>query len=493
MVRIEQDRSRVLAGIKRNADVVGSTMGPWGMNVTVDFGTGMATFKDGVSVSKLMAFDDVWENLGSALVSAACRRTVEEAGDGTTATAVLTAAFCQIPESGFAVEQKIRKAVDRALEMIHEMSVPVVAQDGTIDGTLLRSVATISANGREDLGEMIGGMAERLGVYGQISVEEGTKLEAEVLNGYSYPGKVLAHQFNNKPGRLEVEECMVVLINEEVDALNKIAPVLKSYNSLDKKMPLVIVVGGMSGQALSTLAGNIDRFRAGQSPNEIYVVSAPSFGEERHQMMEDLSAIAKCPVFNHMRGMELSRFGRKDFGKVDRVKVTGSRVFIFGDVPTPHIEELKEIPGSDKRLAMLTGGIGVIRVGGATEMEVANDRELVEDAVRAVYSAMDGGVVPGCGRCLELVAHEFIKDKNLDFMAKALMAPANRIWENKGEKYLGSGRDDQWIIYPPRTDMPMNLWDYGIVDPAKVVSSAVKNAASAAIQFLTTNNFLSYR
>lgn len=491
MVRIETDRGKVLAGVMRNADVVGSTMGPWGMNVTVDFGQGMATFKDGVSVSKLMAFDDVWENLGSALVSAACRRTVEEAGDGTTATAVLTAALCQIPEYGFEVEQKIRRAVDRALEVIRDMSVPVVTHENDIDGALLRSVATISANGREDLGEMIGGMAERLGLYGQISVEEGVKLEAEVLNGYSYPGKVLAHQFNNKPGRLEVEDCMVVLINEEIDALNKIAPVLKAYNSMEKKPPLVVIVGGMSGQALSTLAGNIDRFRGGQSPNEIYVVSAPAFGEERHQMMEDLSAIAGCPVFNHMRGMELGRFGRKDFGHVERVKVTGSRVFVFGEAPQEHIDRLKEIPGSDKRLAMLTGGIGVIRVGGATEMEVANDRELVEDAVRAVYSAMDGGVVPGCGRCLELVAYEIMKE--YPFMSKALLAPAERIWANKGQKYVGSGTQHQWVIYPPGDTGELDLWKSGVVDPAKVVSSALKNAASAAIQYLTTNNFLSYR
>ena len=290
MVRLEQDSGKVLAGIRRNADVVGSTMGPHGRNVTVDFGQGMATFKDGVSVSKLMSFDDVWENLGSAMVSAACRRTVEEAGDGTTATAVLTAALCETSERGFAVEARLREAVSRVVAPVAAMSVPVV-RDGVIDADMLRHVATISANGREDIGGMISDMASRLGVHGQISVEDGLALEAEVLQGYSYPGKVLAHQFLNRPGRLDVEDCLVVLINEELDSLNKIAPVLKAYNSLEKKEPLVMVVGGMSGQALATLAGNIERFRGGQSANEIYVVSAPSFGEERHQMMEDMSVL----------------------------------------------------------------------------------------------------------------------------------------------------------------------------------------------------------
>lgn len=486
MVRIEQDSAKVLAGIRRNADVVGSTMGPHGRNVTVDFGSGMATFKDGVSVSKLMAFDDVWENLGSALVSAACRRTVEEAGDGTTATAVLTAALCDTNARGFEVEQELRQVVDAVIEEVNKLAIPVI-RDGHIDGRMLRDVATISANGRKDLGEMIGGMAERLGVYGQISVEDGVALEAEVLQGYSYPGKVLAHQFYNKPGRLEVEDCLVVLINEELDSLNKIAPVLKAYNSLEKKEPLVIVVGGMSGQALATLAGNIERFRGGQSQNEIYVVSAPSFGEERHQMMQDMSVLCGCPVFNHMRGSELGRFGRKDFGRAEKVKFSSGRVFVFSSVDiSEYVGTLKEIAGTDKRLAMLTGGIGVIRVGGATEMEVASDRELVEDAVRAVYSAMDGGVVPGAGRCLEYIADKLDLE---GYVGEALKSPAKRLWQNAGIPYSNLISEDPWKGWVGNVD----LMEKGIVDPAKVVCSSLKNAMSAAVQYLTTNYFLSYR
>ena len=233
-------------------------------------------------------------------------------------------------------------------------------------------------------------------------MEAGSVLEGEVLPGYGYTGRVYAREFLNRGGDLVLENPRVVLINEDVTDMRKLARVLE-WNQKSSG-PLVLVCGGAGGQALASLAAHIGQGGA------IYMVSAPEFGELRHEMMADLGAICGCVVYNHMRGVELKDFGRLNvrgsdgsesaFGRCDRIEVKGGRVFVFGSAPAEYVSGVTD----PRRLALLSGGVGVIRVGGATEMEVTADRELVDDAVRAVYSAMDGGVVPGAGRMLSWCA-----------------------------------------------------------------------------------------
>jgi chaperonin GroEL len=314
---------------------------------------------------------------------------------------------------------------------------------------------------------------------------------------------VLAHQFFNGANKLELENCRVVLVNEEIQKIEKLKEVLGKnvarLNKIEAKIkelraktdrsyeaeiselqaqagPLVIVCGATGG-ALSTLAGNIQRFKNGEKVPEIYLVSLPEFGEERHEMMDDMAAIYGTRVFNHMRGMELKTFVDADFGS-GRLSVKNGMVFCFSDRNIDsHIEFVKE-QGRAKRLALLTGGIGIIRIGGETELESTNNQEIIDDTVRAVGSAMESGVVPGGGRCLESLG------------IKWLRGPKEQIWKN-ADKKCPVEKCSPWrgrVIGGEEVD----LLKEGIIDPAKVVISSVRSAGSAAIQFMTTKYFLKY-
>lgn len=491
MVQINDDKSKVYEGILANADIVGSTMGPYGRNVTVDLGHGMATFKDGVSVSKLMRFEDPWARMGSHIVVSGCRRTVELAGDGTTATAVLIRELCKMDYS----EDHIRTMVEILTEKIRKVAIPIMDGDKIFEDKLYQ-VARISANGREDIAKIITDVRMKIGKYGSVMVEHGDRLESEVVAGYAYKGGVPAHQFVNIGNRLELKQCRVVLINQEVSKLADINPILarnlkriekKNLVKLDPnalpehKIPLVIITN-MSGGALSSLAGNIQRLRAGENVPEVYVVSLPEFGEKRHEMMDDMAAIFDTRVFNHMRGVEIQDFKDADFG-TGHIEAKGGRVFCFGhsgERLDAHIEYVKSI-NNTQRLALLTGGIGIIRIGGETEMEITNNQEIIDDTVRSVASAMEEGVVPGGGRMLETLAAEY---------GDWLRGPKEQIWANAGVKCpketceLWKGK----VIHGSE----VNLWDEGIIDPAKVVIASITSAASASIQFLTTKYFLKY-
>lgn len=491
MVQINEDKSKVYEGIKANADIVGSTMGPFGRNVTVDLGHGMATFKDGVSVSKLMRFDDPWARMGSHIVVSGCRRTVELAGDGTTATAVLIRELCKTDFS----EDHIRAMVEILTEKIQEVAIPIMDGD-EINREKLYSIAHISANGREDIAKIITDVRMEIGRYGSVMVEHGDRLESEIVSGYAYKGGVPAHQFLNKGNRLELKKCRVVLINEEISKIEKIKQVLarnvvritnknvvrlKDDNLPEHKIPLVIITN-MSGGALSSLAGNIQRLQNGEQVPEIYVVSLPEFGEKRHEMMDDLAAIFDTRVFNHMRGVEVRDFTDADFGD-GHIEVKGGRVFCFGkpserlDKQIAHVKSIN----NPQRLALLTGGIGIIRIGGETELEIANNQEIIDDAVKSVASAMEEGVVPGGGRMLETLAAEY---------GEWLRGPKEQIWANAGVKCP----KETCELWRGRTidGSEVNLWDEGIIDPAKVVIASITSAASASIQFLTTKYFLKY-
>jgi len=474
MITINDDKKEVYAGIQKNADIVGSTMGPYGRNVTVDLGHGMATFKDGVGVSKLMKFSNPWERMGSHIVTTACRRTVELAGDGTTATAVLVRELCK----EFKKESELRDEIDMICERIRALAIPIV-RNGVIDRGMLYDIAMISSNGRADISKLITDVRMKIGVYGQIKVEHGDKLESEILSGYAYRGNVLAHQFFNGANKLELENCRVVLVNEEIQKIEKLKEVLGKNAARVAKGPTepLVIVCGATGGALSTLAGNIQRFKNGEKVPEIYLVSLPEFGEERHEMMDDMAAIYGTRVFNHMRGMELKTFVDADFGS-GRLSVKNGMVFCFSDRNIDsHIEFVKE-QGRAKRLALLTGGIGIIRIGGETELEATNNQEIIDDTVRAVGSAMESGVVPGGGRCLESLG------------IKWLRGPKEQIWKNAGIK-CPVEKCSPWrgrLIGGEEVD----LLQEGIIDPAKVVISSVRSAGSAAIQFMTTKYFLKY-
>lgn len=541
-VQILDNKERVLRGLNMNADIVGSTLGPRGRNVGISFqGKGMLFVKDGVTVSRQIYLDDPWEQIGSGMVQSACSGTVDAAGDGTTTTALLLQAMVKLCGArGFDVERGVRQAIKDVQAEIEKGSRKIVNGED-LDYEALRHVAWISANGREELVIPVIEMFRQLGRYGQIYVEQGStsNTETEVLNGYVYEGETHGGRyFFNRGDHLDLEECYVVIINEEVTEFAQISEVIGKYH---EKMlrnpkaakPLVIFGAIFSGQALASLAGNIQAAtrnpkawaeanprlaQAGITAEKamIYPVSLPGQGDERHQMLIDMAALTGAEVFNHLRGTPLKHFGvrvkdngKKEpedhFGVARRVRVSNGRVYLFadgehdgGEEKAKLIEFLKtqEDPLSKKRLSKLKGGIGVIRVGAASELERGNFAEVVDDMVRALYSAIDGGVSAGAGVTLSYVREKMLAEPATEYDAgyqavvDSLRAIQGKLFENSGEiPPANPACPDIWTGHVAGEGL-VNCWDAGILDPTNVLKAAVENAARSAILFFTTNYYI---
>ncbi|HEJ9414463.1 chaperonin GroEL [Proteus mirabilis] len=505
-------RNKMLRGVNVLADAVKVTLGPKGRNVVLDksFGAPVIT-KDGVSVAREIELEDKFENMGAQMVKEVASKANDAAGDGTTTATVLAQAI--IAEGLKAVaagmnpmdlKRGIDKAVVGAVEELKKLSVPCS------DTKAIAQVGTISANSDETVGTLIAQAMEKVGKEGVITVEEGTGLEDEldVVEGMQFDRGYLSPYFINKPetGTAELENPFILLVDKKVSNIRELLPVLEGVAKANK--PLLIIAEDVEGEALATLVVNNMRGIV-----KVAAVKAPGFGDRRKAMLQDIAILTNGTVISEEIGMELEKATLEDLGQAKRVVINkdtttiidglGEQEAISGRVA--QIRQQIEDATSDydreklqERVAKLAGGVAVIKVGAATEVEMKEKRARVDDALHATRAAVEEGVVAGGGTALVRVANalrEMTGDNEeqtvgIRVALRAMEAPMRQIVANAGEEpsvvvndvKAGQGN----YGYNAATEAYGDMIEMGILDPTKVTRSALQFAASIAGLMITT-------
>ncbi len=513
MMFSQEARQQILEGLSKLADAVKVTMGPTGRNVILQksFGAPRVT-KDGVSVSKEIELPEPFENIGAKLINQVASKTSDVVGDGTTAATVLAEAIFRegfrSASSGanpMAIKRGIEMAVVAAVEAIKSLSIKVRSNDD------LAKVATISANGDEEIGKLLASAIDEVGTDGVVEVEEGKSLETEkeVVEGMQFDKGFLSPYFMTDPGSLEcvLTDPAVLIYEKKISSLHDFIPVLERISSTGKS--LLVIAEDVDGEALAGLVVNKIR-----GVFKCAAVKAPGFGDRRKAMLGDIAALTGGKMISEDLGIKLENVTLDDTGSAKKIVITkdtttiiqgaGKKADINGRIEQirNQIEKCTSDYDREKlqeRLAKLTGGVAVIRVGGATEIEVKERKDLVDDAFHATKAAAEEGIVPGGGvaflRAIPAVAK--IRDKargdeklGVDIIRKSLRAPARQIADNAGcegdvivEQILEKSGS---YGYDARNHEFTDLVKAGIIDPAKVSRVALENAASVAGLMLTT-------
>src|SRR6201997_2749045 len=506
-------RDRMLRGVETLANAVKVTLGPKGRNVVIDksFGAPRIT-KDGVTVAKEIELEDKFENMGAQMLREVASKTNDTAGDGTTTATVLAQAI--VREGGKAVaagmnpmdlKRGIDIAVTAVVKDLEKRAKPVASSSE------VAQVGTISANGDAAIGKMIAQAMQKVGNEGVITVEENKSLETEVdiVEGMKFDRGYLSPYFvtNGEKMTAELEDVYVLLHEKKLSGLQAMLPVLEAV--VQSGRPLLIVAEDVEGEALATLV--VNRLRGGL---KVAAVKAPGFGDRRKAMLEDIAILTGGQLISDELGMKLesvtvNMLGRAGKVVIDKenttvVKGAGKKKDIEARVGQikAQIEETTSDYDREKlqeRLAKLAGGVAVIRVGGATEVEVKERKDRVDDAMHATRAAVEEGILPGGGVAL-LRASEHLKGirtKNddqktgVEIVRKALSYPARQIAINAGEDgsvIVGKilEKDQYSYGFDSQTGEYGNLVTKGIIDPTKVVRVAIQNAASVAALLITT-------
>jgi chaperonin GroEL len=506
-------RERLLRGVDTLANAVKVTLGPKGRNVVLEKSFGAPrTTKDGVTVAKEIELEDKFENMGAQMVREAAQKTNDLAGDGTTTACVLAQAIVREGAKAVAagmnpmdLKRGIEKAVGQVVEEIGKRSKKVKNSDE------IAQVGTISANGEKAIGKMIAEAMQKVGNEGVITVEEAKSLETEldVVEGMQFDRGYLSPYFITNADKMiaELDDPYILIHEKKLAGLQPLLPVLEAVVQTGK--PLLIIAEEVEGEALATLV--VNKLRGGL---KVAAVKAPGFGDRRKAMLEDIAILTNGQVISEDLGIKLENVSLDMLGRAKRVRVekenttiidgAGKKKEIEGRVAQikAQIEETTSDYDREKlqeRLAKLAGGVAVIKVGGATEVEVKERKDRVDDALNATRAAVEEGVVPGGGVAL-LRATQAItaKGENEDQTAgiaivkRALQAPIRQIAENAGmegsivvgkvlEKQAGSA-----FGYDAQNDEYGDLFEKGIIDPAKVVRTALQDAASIAGLMITT-------
>ncbi|WP_049007265.1 chaperonin GroEL [Enterobacter cloacae] len=505
-------RVKMLRGVNVLADAVKVTLGPKGRNVVLDKSFGAPTItKDGVSVAREIELEDKFENMGAQMVKEVASKANDAAGDGTTTATVLAQAI--ITEGLKAVaagmnpmdlKRGIDKAVASAVEELKTLSVPCS------DSKAIAQVGTISANSDETVGKLIAEAMDKVGKEGVITVEDGTGLEDEldVVEGMQFDRGYLSPYFINKPetGAVELESPFILLADKKISNIREMLPVLEAVAKAGK--PLVIIAEDVEGEALATLVVNTMRGIV-----KVAAVKAPGFGDRRKAMLQDIATLTGGTVISEEIGMELEKATLEDLGQAKRVVINkdtttiidgvGEEAAIQGRVGQirKQIEEATSDYDREKlqeRVAKLAGGVAVIKVGAATEVEMKEKKARVDDALHATRAAVEEGVVAGGGVALVRVAAKLAgltaqnEDQNVGIKValRAMEAPLRQIVSNAGEEpsvvannvKAGEGN----YGYNAATEEYGNMIDFGILDPTKVTRSALQYAASVAGLMITT-------
>ncbi|EXL08836.1 chaperonin GroEL [Aquamicrobium defluvii] len=512
-VKFSRDaRERMLRGVNILADAVKVTLGPKGRNVVIDksFGAPRIT-KDGVSVAKEIELEDKFENMGAQLVREVASKTNDKAGDGTTTATVLAQAIVQEGHKAVAAGMNpmdLKRGIDLAVTEIVADLVKKAKKIKTSEE--VAQVGTISANGEKEIGEMIAEAMQKVGNEGVITVEEAktAETELEVVEGMQFDRGYLSPYFITNPDKMvaELEDAYILLHEKKLSNLQAMLPVLEAVVQTSK--PLLIIAEDVEGEALATLV--VNKLRGGL---KIAAVKAPGFGDRRKAMLEDIAILTGGQVISEDLGIKLENVGINMLGRAKKVRIekenttivdgAGKKAEIQGRVGQikAQIEETTSDYDREKlqeRLAKLAGGVAVIRVGGSTEVEVKEKKDRVDDALNATRAAVEEGIVPGGGVAL-LRATQAIKAEgaNADQAAgiaivrRALQAPARQIANNAGAEasiIVGKILENKSATYGynAATDEYGDLIQLGIVDPVKVVRTALQDAASVAGLLVTT-------
>ena len=513
-VKFDTDaRTRMLAGVDILANAVKVTLGPKGRNVVIDksFGAPRIT-KDGVTVAKEIELEDKFENMGAQMLKEVAQRTNDTAGDGTTTATVLAQAIVREGMKSVAagmnpmdLKRGIDLAVSNVVESIKDMSREVKDSDE------VAQVGTIAANGESAIGEQIAGAMQRVGNEGVITVEEnkGLETETDVVEGMQFDRGYLSPYFITNPDKMvaDMEDCLVLLHEKKLSSLQPMVPLLETVIQSGK--PLLIISEDVDGEALATLV--VNKLRGGL---KIAAVKAPGFGDRRKAMLQDIAILTGGQVISEDLGMKLESVTIDMLGSAKKISITKDETTIIdgnGDkaeieARVAQIRTQVEETTSDydreklqERVAKLAGGVAVIRVGGATEIEVKERKDRVDDALTATRAAVQEGIVVGGGVALMQGAKGLVdlKGENDDqtvgisIVRRALEAPLRQIAENAGvDGAVVAGKIRESNIehfgFNAQTEEYGNMFDFGIIDPAKVVRTALEDAGSIAGLLITT-------
>src|SRR6266581_4320926 len=506
----DESRQAILRGVNRLADAVKVTLGPKGRNVVLDkkFGSPVIT-KDGVTVAKEIELKDGLENMGAQMVREVASKTSDVAGDGTTTATVLAQSIFRegvknvaAGANPMALKRGIERAVEAAVEELKKLSKPV-------KGEMIAQVGSVSANNDKTIGGIIAEAMKKVGKDGVITVEEAKTIETslEVVEGMQFDRGYLSPYFVTDPDRMEVVlENPVILIHEKkISSMKDLLPVLEQVARLSRS--LLIIAEDIEGEALATLVVNKLR-----GTLQAAAVKAPGFGDRRKAMLEDIATLTHGRAITEDLGIKLESIKMEDLGKAKKVTIDKDNTTIVeGAGASKDIEgRVKQIrtqiedTSSDydreklqERLAKLVGGVAVIKVGAATESEMKEKKARVEDAMHATKAAVEEGIVAGGGVAL-LRASKALKDLKLggdqqigvNIVARSIEEPMRWIATNAGQEgsivvqKVRDMKDDEG--FNALTDTYENLVKVGVIDPAKVVRSALQNASSIASLLLTT-------
>jgi len=513
-VRFSSDaRDKMLRGVDILANAVRVTLGPKGRNVIIDksFGAPRIT-KDGVTVTKEIELEDKFENMGAQMVREVASKTNDTAGDGTTTATVLAQAIVREGAKLVAAGMNpmdLKRGVDQA---VAEAVKDIAKRSKKIkESAEVAQVGSIAANGDKSIGKMIADAMQKVGNEGVITVEEAKSLETEldVVEGMQFDRGYLSPYFITNAEKMlaELEDPYILIHEKKLSSLQPMLPVLEAVVQTGK--PLVIIAEDIEGEALATLV--VNKLRGGL---KVAAVKAPGFGDRRKAMLEDIAILTGGTMIAEDLGIKLENVTVQMLGKAKRVRIEKENTTIINGVGAKkdiegrisqikaQIEETTSDYDKEKlqeRLAKLAGGVAVIRVGGATEVEVKEKKDRVDDALNATRAAVEEGIVPGGGVALlrARIAVSKLKSENADEQAgisivlKALEAPIRQIAENAGNEgsiVVGKINDNKSQTYGfnAQTEEYVDMIEAGIVDPAKVVRTALQDAASVAGLLITT-------
>lgn len=505
-------REKFLNGIDKLANAVKVTLGPKGRNVVIakSYGAPRIT-KDGVTVAKEIELSDKFENMGAQMIREVASKANDIAGDGTTTATVLAQAIAHEGSKAVAaglnpmdIKRGIDLAVIAAVDFIKKISKKVK------DKNEIAQVATISANGDVEIGQKLAEAMERVGKEGVISIEEGKTLEFEldVVEGLQFDRGYLSPYFITNPDKMiaELESAYILIFEKKLSNLQQILPILEAVAQSGK--PLVIIAEDVEGEALATLV--VNKLRGGL---KVCAVKAPGFGDRRKSMLEDIAIVTGGKVISEDLGDKLEDVTLKDLGRAKKITVDKDNTTIVagaGDkksIETRANQIRSEIESTtsdydkeklQERLAKIAGGVAVIRVGGATEVEVKERKDRVEDALNATRAAVEEGIVPGGGATLLRAAQSLEKLEaineaqraGINIVRRALEAPIRQIAENAGvDGAVVAGKVKELkspMIFDAQNMEYVDAFKSGIIDPAKVVRTALQNASSVAALIITT-------
>ncbi len=520
IVYTESARNLILAGVNALADAVKVTLGPKGRNVVIEKSFGSPTVtKDGVTVAKEIELENRFENMGAQMVREVASKTSDVAGDGTTTATVLAQAIYREGSKLVAAghnPMEIKRGVDKAVEVLVENLKKMAKQ--TKDPKEIAHVGTISANGDAEIGQKLAEAMEKVGKEGVITVEESRTAETtlEVVEGMQFDRGYLSPYFVTDPERMEavLEDPYILISEKKISSMKDFLPVLEAIVNSPNKRPLLIIAEDIEGEALATLVVNKLR-----GTFHCAAVKAPGFGDRRKEMLKDIAILTGGQVIAEELGLKLENVTLSDLGRAKRVTLDKDNTTIVdgaGEKKTiqGRIAEIRaqvENTTSDydreklqERLAKLVGGVAVVKVGAATETEMKEKKARVEDALHATRAAVEEGVVAGGGVALirAQAALDGLKVSDeqrfgVQIIRRSIEEPLRQIVANAGLEgsivvnKVKEGKDD--FGYNAASDTYGNLLGMGVIDPVKVVRTALQNAASVASLMLTTECLVAER